>query len=200
MSSRWRGPGNDLELAEGESLSERFDDWQAGGCLGCNRSGKARSMSVYFISAPSLRAVKIGSAMNPVERYRGIQTASAIDLHLVAVIDGGKSEEKALHRRFAEYRRRGEWFSCKGSLAEFIKSLPCFEMPRRKSRDDFIGALGGSAKVAEATGQNQSTVSMWRVRGVSWRFRPMIADMARKARVQLPDGFLDPIANTEQAA
>lgn len=58
--------------------------------------------------------------------------------------------------------------------------------------NELIKALGGSGVVARATGLNQSTVSMWRERGIAWRYRPFIADMARKAKVQLPDGFLDP--------
>ena len=66
--------------------------------------------------------------------------------------------------------------------------------------DELIKALGGSAEVAKATGQLQSTVSMWRTRGVSWRFRPTIAELARKAKVQLPEGFLEPAADIEQAA
>lgn len=58
--------------------------------------------------------------------------------------------------------------------------------------NELIKALGGSGKVSKAIGLNQSTVSMWRERGIAWRYRPLIADMARKAKVKLPDGFLDP--------
>lgn len=149
-------------------------------------------MSVYFIKAASLGLVKIGSADKPIERYRNLQTGSPVELRLTAFIDGNATEERALHRRFEDYRRHGEWFSCDGELEEFINSLPQFEKPKRKTRNDLIGALGGSGAVAKATGLNQSTVSMWRERGIAWRYRPMIADMARKAKVQLPDGFLDP--------
>jgi hypothetical protein len=58
--------------------------------------------------------------------------------------------------------------------------------------NELIKALGGSGKVSKAIGLNQSTVSMWRERGIAWRYRPLIADMARKAKVKLPDGFFDP--------
>ena len=51
--------------------------------------------------------------------------------------------------------------------------------------------LGGSGALSEELGLPQSTVSTWRVRGIPWRWRPVIADMAKRRKVRLPTGFLD---------
>lgn len=55
-----------------------------------------------------------------------------------------------------------------------------------------IDRLGGSKAVAEALHQKQNTISMWRIRGVPWRFRPALAALARRQGVSLPRNFLDP--------
>jgi hypothetical protein len=56
----------------------------------------------------------------------------------------------------------------------------------------FIIALGDTNRVAALTGQKLSTVSNWKIRGVPWRYRPMLATISRRKRIALPEGFLDP--------
>lgn len=58
--------------------------------------------------------------------------------------------------------------------------------------EHLIDRLGGTRAVADALGQNLSTVSMWRVRGVPWRFRPAVANLAKRQKVPLPKAFLEP--------
>jgi hypothetical protein len=55
-----------------------------------------------------------------------------------------------------------------------------------------IKDLGDTGVVAAALGQQDSAVSMWKRRGVPWRWRPALAQMAEAGGVDLPDGFLDP--------
>ena len=55
---------------------------------------------------------------------------------------------------------------------------------------DLIKALGGVTAVAQALGVSVSRVSNWGLRGVPWRYRPAIADMAKAKRVKLPAEFL----------
>lgn len=55
---------------------------------------------------------------------------------------------------------------------------------------DLIDQLGGSRVVADEFGLDQSTVSCWKTREVSWRFRPKVAALAKRKRVTLPEGFL----------
>lgn len=60
---------------------------------------------------------------------------------------------------------------------------------------ELIDALGGTAKVAEITGQSGNTVSNWKERGVPWKWRPMLAQLAAKSKVELPSDFLNPTAD-----
>ncbi len=55
---------------------------------------------------------------------------------------------------------------------------------------EVIVAIGDSAEVAQQLGIGQSTVSNWKLRGISWRMRPKIKDLARRRRVKLPEDFL----------
>lgn len=57
-----------------------------------------------------------------------------------------------------------------------------------------IDNLGGTSAVARALGVADQTVSSWRERGVSWRYRPTLATMARRRKIALPADFLDPAA------
>jgi len=57
---------------------------------------------------------------------------------------------------------------------------------------DFIEELGGSATVAEHLGLEVNVVSNWKKRGIAWPWRPAVAELAKKAKVQLPKGFLIP--------
>lgn len=52
---------------------------------------------------------------------------------------------------------------------------------------DWLGSLkSDNAKL------NDEMTTLRYERGIAWRYRPLIADMARKAKVKLPDGFFDP--------
>ena len=75
---------------------------------GPNAKGNTR---VYFIWSPELRRVKIGWSEKTKLRLKNLQGASGMRLQLIGTIDGGRSMEKVLHERFADYRILGEWFS-----------------------------------------------------------------------------------------
>jgi len=57
-----------------------------------------------------------------------------------------------------------------------------------------IDDLGGTGKLASELNENASTVSMWKQRGIPWRWRPTIAQMAKDRGVEVPDDFLTPSA------
>ena len=65
---------------------------------------------VYFIRAERSGLIKIGSAANPQERLRSLQTGSPEPLSIVGVKPGGERLERALHAKFADFRSHGEWF------------------------------------------------------------------------------------------
>jgi len=65
---------------------------------------------IYFIVPARMNTVKIGWALNPVERLKTLQTAHHAVLKIFAVIPDTQDAEYRLHRMFADSRIRGEWF------------------------------------------------------------------------------------------
>ncbi len=56
---------------------------------------------------------------------------------------------------------------------------------------ELIDKLGGPAEVAKALNLKEpNRVYNWREREIAWRFRPRIAKLAKRAKVDLPEGFL----------
>jgi hypothetical protein len=65
--------------------------------------------------------VKIGMSRNrPQLRIAAIQSTCPEDLTVYGLLPGDKAYEGALHRRYSEYRTRGEWFRREGALADWI--------------------------------------------------------------------------------
>ncbi|MFD0074295.1 GIY-YIG nuclease family protein [Streptomyces sp. NPDC127166] len=62
----------------------------------------------YLIGASASRLVKIGIASDPAKRLAALQTGSPMLLSVLWSHPG--DFERALHDRFAAYRRHGEWF------------------------------------------------------------------------------------------
>lgn len=76
-------------------------------------------MSVYFIQA-SGGEIKIGYAKDIARRLSALQTSHPGTLRVVRREHGGADREKFYHDMFSHLRIRGEWFACKGTLAEFL--------------------------------------------------------------------------------
>jgi hypothetical protein len=68
-------------------------------------------MPVYFIRAGENGPVKIGTAESVHGRLRELQCGNHLELTVLRTIEGGRSEESALHRRYEHLRSRGEWFA-----------------------------------------------------------------------------------------
>lgn len=80
--------------------------------------------AVYFCRASGRGPVKIGYAANVQARIKDLQVSNHGDLAVITFIEGTKQDETALHKRFAKYRVRGEWFKYEGALKRYILSLP----------------------------------------------------------------------------
>lgn len=65
---------------------------------------------VYFIQHGEYGPVKIGVAVDPLQRRRELQTGNPEQLHIRAMVPGAHDLEGQLHRRFAEWHIQGEWF------------------------------------------------------------------------------------------
>lgn len=81
-------------------------------------------MSVYFITCRQTGTVKIGNSLEPHARLRELQTAHPYELKVEAVLPGGHEEEHDMHRRFAEERLKGEWFTITDMIELIIKNSP----------------------------------------------------------------------------
>lgn len=65
---------------------------------------------VYAIQQGRRGLVKIGLAKAPLARLRLLSTGSGIELQLIVAVPGDGALERELHREFADFRVRGEWF------------------------------------------------------------------------------------------
>ena len=83
----------------------------------------AASYVVYFVRRGARGPIKIGKAIDVENRMSQLQNGNAEHLVLLGMIPGGDEKEREMHKRFAAYRMKGEWFRCAGELAEFVKTL-----------------------------------------------------------------------------
>lgn len=90
------------------------------GPLGNRGSGKGRTKTLYAFLAPTLGRVKLGVADNVEKRFGDIRHLCPVEMHVVATKVGTHKDEQALHRRFAAYRVRGEWFRYEGEVRDEI--------------------------------------------------------------------------------
>lgn len=69
---------------------------------------------IYVMQAGDERLFKIGytkDAETARKRVSTLGTAQSQKLSILALVDGERPDEKALHRLLADYKVRGEWFS-----------------------------------------------------------------------------------------
>lgn len=83
---------------------------------------------VYFLRAGNV--VKIGHSTNLRSRFKSLKTGIAEDARVVKIMPGGRNREREFHKRFAEYRLRGEWFDLRGALAKYLEMcIHAVELP-----------------------------------------------------------------------
>ena len=75
---------------------------------------------VYFIQDKMSNMIKIGKANDVEKRLKQLQTSCPYELELLSYIPGDESLEKDIHKKFSEYRHRGEWFMPKKEIFDYI--------------------------------------------------------------------------------
>jgi Meiotically Up-regulated Gene 113 (MUG113) protein len=83
--------------------------------------------------------VKIGTAKDPDQRLKTLQTASPVPLTGLCAWRGFSGEEAEIHQRFADHRIRGEWFRPHADLIDFVWAMDepyWFECHRRELAED----------------------------------------------------------------
>lgn len=78
---------------------------------------------IYFLHAPSARAIKIGISIDIDKRIQSLRSGSPVSLTLLGTIAGGADEEKEIHNRWAHIRMHGEWFSATSELLDDIDRM-----------------------------------------------------------------------------
>lgn len=76
---------------------------------------------IYFIGHSLLGPIKIGYAVSPNDRMEELQIGSPLTLQILAVIEGGRKQEAALHKHFNNVRLHGEWFYSSSNLIVLIE-------------------------------------------------------------------------------
>ena len=76
-----------------------------------------------------------------------------------------------------------------------------------KAHSAFIDALGGPERIANllvahraVLGISHQAVSIWRVRGVPYKHRPLLSTIADGLGIKVPDGFLSPTVDQKTPA
>ena len=76
---------------------------------------------IYFIRDGNY--IKIGISVDPWKRLASFQTSHHNELELLAVMPGSEDLEAGLHRSFARFSKRGEWFEQNPQLLAFIETV-----------------------------------------------------------------------------
>lgn len=78
---------------------------------------------VYFLYAPAVQRIKIGTGVCPEERLQAIRLMCPVPTELLGMIPGGRKREAELHQEFDHLRRHGEWFEASAELQKEIQVL-----------------------------------------------------------------------------
>ena len=78
---------------------------------------------LYFIKAKKLGYIKIGTSSDPCKRLIQLQNNILDELELITYTIGDIEIEKALHKRFAEYNYKNEWFFPNQIILELINEI-----------------------------------------------------------------------------
>lgn len=107
-----KAPGRTWAIQKLPGLVEKVPPIEA------TKAPRRKASRVYFLRDGD--AVKIGHSVEPKKRRSQISTCRPLELLLT--IPGGREREAALHKKFARYRIKGEWFQMAPAILEFIEA------------------------------------------------------------------------------
>lgn len=76
---------------------------------------------IYFLTPFKGGPIKIGTTTQLSKRLAYLQCEHKTALTVLGVMDGGRTEEEAIHERFAANRQHKEWFAPADDLWAFIR-------------------------------------------------------------------------------
>jgi hypothetical protein len=71
-----------------------------------------------------------------------------------------------------------------------LKTIAAYLSQWPMTDSEIIDRLGGTAAVARYFKKSYPAISIWRQRGITWQFRPRVAELARDRGINLPADFL----------
>lgn len=136
---------------------------------------------IYCITAREIGLVKIGFSENPFSRFAKLQSDSPVALRIERMTNGEVHEERALHRRYAAERVRGEWFTLTPDIEAWMASLPAAIRTERETPvKDLCDAVGISKSYASMilSGRQKPSrpLAIHIFRAMGWK-HPTIADL-----------------------
>lgn len=86
-----------------------------------------QSEYVYVIGSLIKNVCKIGYSKNPVSRLKSLQTGCPYKLQFLLIINGNRTTEKQLHRKYRRYKSNGEWFHFREELKRSVEEIALTE-------------------------------------------------------------------------
>lgn len=112
--------GGHVQQATVEALEKSLRDFES--------TNQKATGHVYFVQVGDAGPIKIGFSIDPVSRFSALQSGHSERLRLLKTLPGSIGFERELHRRFAEHRTNGEWFSPSVEIMAFL-DLPAVSTP-----------------------------------------------------------------------
>ena len=75
---------------------------------------------LYLIKCSGNNFCKIGYSTNPKNRLNQLQTGSAFSVNLLASLEGTMEDERNLHKKFKNFKLKGEWFDYCTEIKEYF--------------------------------------------------------------------------------
>jgi hypothetical protein len=116
---------------------------------------------IYLVHAPDLGLVKIGHSNDVQSRFCNLQTASPVELVLLASREGGQPLEAAIHRALVSHRVRGEWFAYCLTVTDAFHQTQLSDTA--STHAEVVSAIGLDT-IANTLALSINTVAAWRFR------------------------------------
>lgn len=134
---------------------------------------------VYVVQEDGDEAIKVGTARDPLERLKTLQTGNRRELRLLYVLPGTHDTEAYFHRRLWLCRVRGEWFEGEAvpPFLDYIADLA------RKMVDQYVPGSGEAPHVFDVEAPRTRTV----------RRKPLKPGYPVTVRFAKPEPKMDPV-------
>lgn len=79
--------------------------------------------SIYFFEAIGQSLMKIGYSIDPIKRFRQIQTSCPFPIRAVLIQPGTIQRERKIHSELSHLRTHGEWFAASDETMDALTKM-----------------------------------------------------------------------------